>query len=528
MDRPGHDLTIALCGRQSAGKSSLAIELAQALAPRSQQIHAPVRRTVARERHSPSRPVQRQSTHRLTRVVRSAWFVLLEHARRVVRVLRPRQRAGFETHIVSAQETAAGSSSQCTLRWLVLDPVGENGVFEIAQKHQPDVVLFITRMDDSRAAKQDRIEMLNVASAFGANVWERTIFVFTHGQSLPPGDLTYIDYMRGRRDSIWRSLTSIIPPVLRPSTVVEDVLGADAPEMSAENTVGVPPDAPLSTADRHVRRRRENGSDANEFQFTNPGSELQFFETGGRPLDLLASNAPNPAIDMDNDQGEEECSEFYDDPPPPEIAVVELSELCPRNAAGMKLLPDGTPWVPELKTVIERIGAASKRRAFAELSMNFYRDPAKPRRIQDRVAGLFRRGLFVLAVEILSLIIVLRSVQAWDAFAEEREKRHRREHGDLICALDEEEFKKLMAKDDEPDTRFDKEYEDADEYFFGPGESTDGSDNDVAKDDSIQEPPDGSDNDVAKDDSIQEPLDGSDNDDAKGDFSQEPLANESE
>jgi energy-coupling factor transporter ATP-binding protein EcfA2 len=474
MDRPDQQLIIALCGRQGAGKSSLAIELAQTLSARAQPSQPPVRRTVARERHSSSSPVQRKSPQRLTRFIRSTWFALLEHALRYARVLRARKRAGFKAHVLPAPEHAA-SSLQCPL-WLVLDPVGEDGIFEIAQKHKPDVVLFISRMDESRAAKEDRLEMLNVSTAFGVNVWERTIFVFTHGQSLPPGDLTYIDYMRGRRDSIWRSLTSIIPPVLRPSTM------ADAPEMSPENVV-IPSDIPLGATDRQVRRR-VNGPGAADIQFTIPGSELQFVTADQRQLNHLASNVPNGEICMDNDQVEE-CSDFYDDPLPPEIAVVELSDLCPRNAMGMKLLPDGTPWVPELRTLIQRIGAASKRRAFSELSGVVYQDPAK----QDRVVGLFRRGLFVLAVEILSIFIVIRSVQAWESYAEEREKRHRREHGDLICAMDEEEFRKITAVDDEPDSRFDKDYEDADEYFFGAGESTDDTEADDARDDSSEELP---------------------------------------
>jgi hypothetical protein len=411
-------------------------------------------------------PIRQQPSQHLTRIIRSTWFALLGRASDIVRVLRRRRRAGYESYLIPSPPDSAPRLPM----WQILDPTGKAGIFHIAHSFKPDVLLFVTRMDESRAAKEDRLEMLSVAAAFGNSVFERMVFVLTHGHSLPPVDLTYMEYMRGRRDSIWRSLTAVIPPVRREMTSEETVLlQSERPADHAANST----DLPATQEDRNARSLPVD-SNSPQVEFSIPPEDMQLVSERGD----VFSNFPSSQGEEMNDGNEEE-DVVYDDPPPPEIAVVELSELCPRNSFGNKMLPDGTAWMPELHALIGRIGSASKRHDAAQLSENLYCDPARKVTLQERIRGLFRRGLWVLAVEVLSIVLILRGVQIWEKFAKEREARHRREHGDLMCALDEEEFALLAAKDDEPDGGPGRGYEDADEYFFGPAEA--GEEDDAAE-----------------------------------------------
>lgn len=344
---------------------------------------------------------------------------------------------------------APENSVSCFQMWRIVDVTGPGGIFKMSQHVCPDIILYVTRLDDSRAEKRDYMGMREISIAFGDEAMCRTIFVLTHGQSLAPVNLTYEEYLRGRRDALWRYVSLNIPPVPREPRDADTSDGTEAASGS-----------PRGTTNGHGRGFAESLSRLGEFR---------------RVIDSsVPVNKPDPIDEM-----------VFDDPPPPEIAVVELSEHCAKDEYGNKILPDGTDWMKELLMTIEKVVVATIGENTNPLRSIIFRGPRVRVGKMEMISRFARRGIGLFALEFALSVVLFRAFHLWIAFWKQREERIRESRSDTILELSDEEYNRLTVEDIEPDPRLSEGYDKAENYFFGDEDV----DDDVDESSEPREPP---------------------------------------
>jgi hypothetical protein len=481
-------LTIAVVGRDGAGKTALVTHLSLELSPPASSV--PLHQSIVRQHFAPP-PRPRRSTASqppplLLRLARSATSVVMRRAVSVFWSLACRRRPTF----IARSLPAPPDSSISHDTWQLIDAESEGGLFSVAQRYRPDVVLFVTRLDESRAAKADRLVLTDIERAFGSEVWPRIVCVLTHGHSLPPAHLTYDEYLRGRRDALWRALTFIIPPVPRPVQVSvhtegneqdedEQRDGDDAVITQEPQPQAVPAPQPLPwqfpslfrlllkpllggrkcTPHRRPSTGRCEALRAQPDQNSVEASASALASGVGRDLGL-----PD-----DDPEIERLRNMMFDDPPAPEICVVELAELCPKDSSGQKVLPDGVAWMPELLGAIESAAKSSRNERGEtpqDVSGGIYEDPSSVAGVGGRIRRMAREGAWAVTAEFIGIYIFVHVLTQWVHFLEKLDKKKRAKRKDLICAIDAKELE-LLTRNDVPEVRLDEQYEKADDYFFG-------------------------------------------------------------
>ncbi|KAJ8907302.1 hypothetical protein NDN08_007416 [Rhodosorus marinus] len=74
-----------------------------------------------------------------------------------------------------------------------------------------NIMLYVTRLDDTRCDRSDEMHIRAITTYFGHAVWRQAVVVFTHACALPPDNLDYQSFVRGRRDFIWQSIADAVP-----------------------------------------------------------------------------------------------------------------------------------------------------------------------------------------------------------------------------------------------------------------------------------------------------------------------------
>ncbi|KAK4529997.1 hypothetical protein CCYA_CCYA03G0854 [Cyanidiococcus yangmingshanensis] len=74
-------------------------------------------------------------------------------------------------------------------------------------------ILYVMRLDETRLDLVDYQNWKVLVEFFGIDVLQHMIFVFTHGQSLPPGTLSYPEYLRGRQDYVHALVERLTGPL---------------------------------------------------------------------------------------------------------------------------------------------------------------------------------------------------------------------------------------------------------------------------------------------------------------------------
>lgn len=487
------ELVVAVVGRDEAGKTSLCAHLARTLSQAPSSSTPPQGSPILTRLPStplpgapfpphtslaplalppPSGPVSQP--HRPPPLyVRNARAALSALWRRL-RKWRLRHRPSFSEHVLPAphrdEELLERSPSarendgdEAMPTWRIIDtPAIDLGC--VARDNLPHVVLYVARLDDSRADRSDRLIMAEMHNVFGSRVWDRTIFVLTHGHALPPQGLSYREFLRGRRDVLWRYLTSVVPPVRRDQST-----GGETDATCSADAVDLAGAAPGIRAVDTTDLASEPGRDAH----------------GNVPLDALLRHderTPSPVSPITSHSGPStsdsghasEPAILYDEIPPPTMIVVELSDSCPCDESGMKVLPDGMPWMPELLATIQRRGAAAspvQTGASMDGTCGIYRDPSQRQTVASVARQIVRRGSFLIVFQLLLADFLVRSIRFTDGMLERRDQRIRANRSDVICELSDEEYRSLTTKDIPGDRG--PGLEDEDTFFFGANSATD-------------------------------------------------------
>mmetsp|Transcript_15437 Transcript_15437/g.63005 ORF Transcript_15437/g.63005 Transcript_15437/m.63005 type:complete len:461 (+) Transcript_15437:1212-2594(+) len=74
-----------------------------------------------------------------------------------------------------------------------------------------NIMLYVTRLDDSRCDRSDEMHIRAITTYFGHAVWRQAVVVFTHACALPPDNLDYQSFVRGRRDFMWQCIADAVP-----------------------------------------------------------------------------------------------------------------------------------------------------------------------------------------------------------------------------------------------------------------------------------------------------------------------------
>ena len=82
------------------------------------------------------------------------------------------------------------------------------------------VVLYVMRLDETRPDFTDYLNLRLLVVMFGERILEHLVFVYTHGQSLPPAQLGYLDYLRGRYDLAQSYIAEVVGPQRAPRVPV--------------------------------------------------------------------------------------------------------------------------------------------------------------------------------------------------------------------------------------------------------------------------------------------------------------------
>lgn len=394
----------------------------------------------------------------------------------------------------------------------VVEACGEEGIHAVAREteHNVDVVLFVTRLDDLRISKRDRIVMVQLARCFGEDVLDKTIFVLTHGHALPPFALSYEDYVRGRRDALWQSVIEIVPPVkdgerplvldIPPVTVMASPVTGE-PDSPRENVVfekemngtlgggkrgGDDEPMPQPSFPEVALRDEtyERGSvtvERDESEESEGGSSDEI-----RPAELTniaRDQAGSPVTEADIFHPNEDFDEYrkYKDPPCPEVVVVELSSACPVNDKGEKILADKTPWLPMLFKAVRATAASVRRRARSSSRRRDMSDQEERRlispvgvgsaatrrttrsgfwaRISDVAKKAARDGIWVVAAEVAAVFLIMQIGMGVEAWKRRIQEQRRTKGSDLVLEMSDEEYESLTRED--PQDKLD-EFEGAD------------------------------------------------------------------
>lgn len=448
------ELVVAVVGRNGAGKTTLLAHLAQELTPNPSTRTPPQGSPLLT--HLPSASLQtlpsQPSFLPLTlppppgavsqpplppplfvRNARAAFTSLLRRLRK----LRLRQRPSYSEHILPAPSRMGVECSAATPPvWRVVDTPAID-LSWVARAHLPHVFLYVTRLDDSRAMRADRLIMSEMHAVFGSRVWQRTILVLTHGHSLPPQGLSDFEFLRGRRDMLWRLLSSVAPPTPRRGVAMHS---ADRSGSVSEELVRV------LSADMVPSDEPADADGSGEDGSSQSAGEVDAGEVEG------SDSTPHV---------------LYDDIPPPTTVVVELAESCPVDDTGAKVLRDGTPWMPELLAEMQRVACASPSGGgAAETTNGIYRDLSQQQNVGGIVRKVAQRGSMMLVIQFILADVLVRLIRFANIRLERRENRIRSRRSDVICELSDEEYRRLTTKT-APDSGV---LGDTEKFFFGANE----------------------------------------------------------
>uniref|UniRef100_A0A7S1TKI3 AIG1-type G domain-containing protein n=1 Tax=Compsopogon caeruleus TaxID=31354 RepID=A0A7S1TKI3_9RHOD len=197
------------------------------------------------------------------------------------------------------------------------------------------LLLYVVRLDDPLPTQWDHLAVSHLVQGFGRDLVRRLCLVFTHGHALPPGNMEYFEFLRGRRDLVWTMFRKALPYRLarRPHGVT----------MSSDGDTGTSPE------------------DSSEIQ----PLPQDYLEEIQRPRGLLRwlklFHHPRPPPTWWQEADEEEARIGSDMEyvqylsHAPEMIVVENSVQCPTDVNGQKILPDGTPWLTEFYETLAEI-----------------------------------------------------------------------------------------------------------------------------------------------------------------------------
>lgn len=375
----------------------------------------------------------------------------------------------------------------------------------LAEPSEIDVVLFLARLDHDRVGKEDKLALLQVVLFFGEDVLDKLVIVFTHGHALPPCDLTFHEYVRGRADLLWAYVKEVVPPVIIPNLyrpvresetdpvptpAIAPVPGEQATDADASNPPEESISSPTETAQaEHVsstaaigyreqflarqpvsadtdpaesltaRQRRKitrkwmegdmNPVAANVFNVLGNDNDTDEGSVSGLPEDFLHALVKEAVHPLD--------TRVFKDPTRPPTVVTELSESCPRDQHGQPVLPDGTPWLRILlDTVMSTVASARAKAArpaeeLEELEERV-RVPGESRaQFVQKLRGMFQSlAKDSLRVFLLEIALLVLFVHAGNAIRNEREKRKAivpDNASDLLMELSDEEFDRLTKPD---------------------------------------------------------------------------------
>mmetsp|Transcript_283 Transcript_283/g.295 ORF Transcript_283/g.295 Transcript_283/m.295 type:complete len:169 (+) Transcript_283:604-1110(+) len=74
-----------------------------------------------------------------------------------------------------------------------------------------NILLYVTKLDDTRCDSSDDMHIRGITTYFGHAIWRQAVVVFTHACALPPDNLDYQAFVRGRRDFIWQFVADAVP-----------------------------------------------------------------------------------------------------------------------------------------------------------------------------------------------------------------------------------------------------------------------------------------------------------------------------
>lgn len=499
-------LSIAVVGAAGSGKSSLVADLVStSLVP----VVPP----------QPSEPIRNpiELPALVTHILRSAPALVVRNLwLQSHRALHRRLQVDkFKLHVI---ETGGRPVA-------IYEAIGEHGVHGIGEATYEyggvHLVLFCTRLDESRAITDERMQLMTMFRNLGPDSFMRTLVVFTHGCARPPFELDFRQFVRGRRDLLWLTIKQIVPPTRRgdPHLFCEQAVTPsmlDLLDEDEEETVTFSRMMRLPPWCRKIIERLfpwKATSSTNEEQVGTSGGNVEGGQvgdesgSGDKMVDMLR-NIPAVLDNVDTSlhfmeqldqadviQPEEDLEEYalYEDPPPPEVAVVELSGLCPTNADGERVLPDGTPW---FDTLVKVSASRAKRDDVVACDE---RDRKEKEVKHDGVMGVVKN--FIRArwgdprVQLLLRLLLLSGlarlgVLGVSAYADILKKRKEEEPRHLIMECDEDEYNRLTSVDEDEGIEvfeiddgtelkekqdekgeFSKTLEDAEIEFFGSKQS---------------------------------------------------------
>lgn len=282
--------------------------------------------------------------------------------------------------------------------------------------------MLLCRLDGGRVSRADRLSIAEIVLCWGDDILERTMFVLSRGWATPVGGLEYDQYVRGRKDLLWRFVMEAVPPI---QTGEEEEEVQDGHEETPRREevphwvwVPAPEDEDEWFKVEGLETVEDNGSD-----------DVSVSAVADDPIEVLYK-----AMDCAKDRN------VYADPIRPPMLVVEMAEMCPRNESGDKILPDGRVWLTEVLEKILEIGArAKKQQAGVEAE--------RPQRkgfwgtLGDMVKSLSRDGLRVLVAEIVIVALCLNIGSALKKRKERMLKDVKNE--DVLLELNDADFERL-------------------------------------------------------------------------------------
>lgn len=469
---------IAITGREGSGKTTLARELFRALS--AAESPGPDCDQEPRPKQARSCAVELGGSASSRAVFRRGWMNTIgEQAVPIIQTLgkvlpfrlkKRRPRLGV-CDVPSPQSKSGAEGS-----WRLIDGEGSLGLGVIALRYAPDVVLYVIRLDDSRSTQDDALALHTLTQAFCEKILQRTLIVFTHGHSLPPEDLTYAEYVRGRHDALRRMLTVVSPPIPRPDEVqgrprlltleqyktVCDQADNILNDNELRTRLGLPP----------IRGNRRTNEPREE---PRPQARLPWWKRN-RIIRKIVETPFVQTVDgipvVEPDQGMEPDIVMLTDPPALESVVVELSEHCPRNEAGEKILPDGTVCLSELIAAIQRRHDRATRESWPPLRSKFYQGQVQdPRHWRGRFLVWLRReslqGVLSIILRFSLLSAAVRGYIMAEKALSQYIQRRRERSPDIVVGISDEEFARLTVRDVEDSPPIGDDYEKAEEYFFG-------------------------------------------------------------
>lgn len=290
-----------------------------------------------------------------------------------------------------------------------------------------DVILFVTRLDDGRAARCDRIILHDLLNLFGEAALGKLVFVLSRGMSLPPADLHWEEWVHGRVELLHTYVCDVFPAVVVSGSVVE----MDARTREMQRYEEELPDAPEGLM--AVCKAIVNDDDTDEGSVSNVPSNF---------VDLLF----DAAVDRTD-------TREFEDVTCPEAVVVEMGE-------GGDVLEDGTEWFPRLVEVIGEIARRTKElerkereRIMKEREENVGTEEEHGvfQKAQQVVAHLKRDSRMLLVGELVILVMVLCLGGIVENIGKRRQRRKRKESidedDDILLSISDEEYEQLTRPD---------------------------------------------------------------------------------